>query len=173
MNPSKLYIPNPQKWVGFFDKVAKVKQSGGGRVQKILPIDKYIAIESKVGNIPVKSVTPAEQTVQQAVSELKRENIKPESVMDLSQKSNTRRHKRTSVTKKSKQLKPGNKSKKLKSVTKRKKSTKGKNSKKRKLAKKGKIVKISRKQQTGGKRVKAKPNQKKKETFVRKDIFSF
>lgn len=86
MNHSKLYVPNPQKWVHFFDKVAKVKQRGGGKVPQILPLDKYTAIESQNNQVPVKVVTPAEQTVQQAKSELERESLKPSTVAEMNHK---------------------------------------------------------------------------------------
>ena len=110
MNPSKLYISNPQKWVSFFDRVAKTKQTGGGSIPKILPLD-IVAETTKTENLPIKTVSPAEQTVQQAVSELKRENINPDSVMKVSHKSKSRRRKKTSVTKKSKVPRRGRKSK--------------------------------------------------------------
>ena len=155
MNPSKLYIPNPQKWMRFFDKVAKVKQSGGGYVPKILHLDKYVTADSNAENVPIKSVSPAEQTVQQAVSELKRDNIKPVSTMTTSQTSKGYRRRRPTVTKKSKRLNRGKKSKKVKRKN------------------KGKIVKISRRVQKGGKRVKPKRRLKKKKSFIKKDIFSF
>ena len=155
MNPSKLYIPDPQKWVNFFEKVAKVKQSGGGYIPKILPLDKYGTVASKAENVPIKAVSPAEQTVQQAVSELKRDNIKPASTMSTSQKSKARRRKRSGVAKKPKKLNRSKKSKKVKRIN------------------KGKIVKLSRKVQKGGKKVKPNLSRKKKKSFLKKDIFSF
>ena len=97
-------------------------------------------------------MSPAEQTVQQAVSELKRENINPDSVMKVSHKSKSRRRKKTSVTKKSRR---GRKSK----------NTSGRT--------RIKIAKISRKVQKCGKKVKPKPSLKRKKSFKRKDIFSF
>ena len=164
MNPSKLYIPNPQKWMRFFDKVAKVKQSGGGYVPKILHLDKYVTADSNAENVPIKSVSPAEQTVQQAVSELKRDNIKPVSTMTTSQTSKRHRRKRPAGTKKSKKQNRGKKSKKVK------RKNKGKIVKR---INKAKIVKLSRRELKGGKRGKAKRSQKKKKTFIKKDIFSF
>lgn len=94
MNHSKLYVPNPQKWLDLFDKVAKVKQSGGGKRSQILPLDKYTTIESQNKQVPVKAVSPAEQTVQQAKSELERENIKPSAVAEMNHKSKPRRMRR-------------------------------------------------------------------------------
>lgn len=74
MNHSKLYVPNPQKWINYFDKVSKVKQTGSGKVLTILPLDKYLPSESGDKQIQVKAVAPEEQTVQQAKKELEREN---------------------------------------------------------------------------------------------------
>lgn len=72
MDPYKLYVPNPQKWVRFFDKVAdgkaKFGQSGGARKMEILPLDRYTSNEDSVKPVSVKAVAPAEQTVQQAAS---------------------------------------------------------------------------------------------------------
>lgn len=145
MNHSKLYVPNPQKWVDFFDKVAKVKQSGGGKVPQILPLDKYTTIESQNKELSVKAVSPAEQTVQQARSELERENIKPSTVVEMNHKLKPRRLKRMSKKKKTAKLRRG---------------------------KNRKIVKISRKRQKGGKKVKHRRKVKSKKSS-RKDIFSF
>ena len=80
MNPSKLYVPNPQKWVHFFDRVAKgtvnIEQTGSGRKGGLISVERegHSARQSN-SELPIKAVTPAEQTVQQAKSELKRENI--------------------------------------------------------------------------------------------------
>ena len=98
MDPSKLYVPNPQKWVTFFDKVADGKarfvQSGGARNMEILPLDRYS--KENVTPVTVKAVTPAEQTVQQAASELKREDINPTELTKMVQKTKRRRKRRTS-----------------------------------------------------------------------------
>ncbi|MES9880033.1 MAG: hypothetical protein ABW185_04045 [Sedimenticola sp.] len=95
----KLYVPNPQKWVRFFDKVAEGKatfgQSGGARKMEIIPIDKCASTDKTT--LPIEAVAPAEQTVQQAASELKRENINPEAVSKMIQKTEKRRRKRTST----------------------------------------------------------------------------
>lgn len=94
----KLYVPNPQQWVRFFDKVAdgkaKFGQSGGARKMEIIPIDKCASTDKT--SLPIAAVVPAEQTVQQAASELKRENINPEAVAKMIQKTEKRRRKRTS-----------------------------------------------------------------------------
>ncbi len=95
----KLYVPNPQQWVRFFDKVAEGKakfgQSGGARKLEILPIDKY-ATTDKTVQPSIKAVAPAEQTVQQAASELKRDNINLDTAAKMIQKPEKRRRKRRS-----------------------------------------------------------------------------
>lgn len=100
MDPYKLYVPNPQKWVRFFDKVAdgkaKFGQSSGARKMEILPLDRYTSNEDSVKPVSVKAVAPAEQTVQQAASELKRDNINPSAVAEMIQKPEKRRRKRSS-----------------------------------------------------------------------------
>ena len=78
----KLYIPNPQKWIHFYDKVAdgkvKLLQSGGSRTSQILPLGSYTPVEKAENQqLAVKAVSPIEQTTLQANSELERENIKP------------------------------------------------------------------------------------------------
>ena len=119
-----------------------------------LPLD-IVAETTKTENLPIKTVSPAEQTVQQAVSELKRENINPDSVMKVSHKSKSRRRKKTSVTKQSK-------------VPRRRRKSKNTSGRTR-----IKIAKISRKAQKGGKKAKPKPSLKRKKSLKRKDIFSF
>ena len=76
MNQSRLYVPNPQKWIDYF-KYNK-PQVGKGFVtsQKSAP-------ESSVS---INSVSPSEQTVNQAKSELKRDGIKASEVSSLAQK---------------------------------------------------------------------------------------
>jgi hypothetical protein len=66
MNQSKLYIPNPQKWIHFF-------KNSKNQVGKGLSIPSETSTESS--NVTLKTVSPAEQTVEQAKSELKRDNI--------------------------------------------------------------------------------------------------
>ena len=94
----KLYVPNPQRWVTFFDKVADGKahfrQSGGARKMEILPIDKYMPGDKKIA--PMNAVAPAEQTVLQAASELKREHINPKEVADMLQNPINQPRKRSS-----------------------------------------------------------------------------
>lgn len=101
MNQSnKLYVPNAQLWVKFFDKVSqgKVKfdQRGGGNISQIVSLDNHILNESDAKQLPVKVVAPAEQTVEQAKSALKRENINPSVVADMFHTHARRRRLKTS-----------------------------------------------------------------------------
>ena len=64
----KLYVPQTRNWTRFFNKT---EQRGGGK--RLVPIR-------------IEAVTPAEQTMRQAASELERENIKPETIAKLVQK---------------------------------------------------------------------------------------
>ena len=84
MNPSKLYVPDPQKWVKFYKNLAEGKiqikptnqMRGGGRISHsfIAPIDKYLKeCEEPKASTPVKLVSTTEQMVDQAKSELERE----------------------------------------------------------------------------------------------------
>ena len=66
MNQSNLYIPNPQKWLHFF-------KNNKAQVGKGMFIPSQSSTESK--DVNFKVVSPAEQTVEQAKSELKRDNI--------------------------------------------------------------------------------------------------
>ena len=134
MKPSKLYVPNPQKWVHFFDKVAdgqvKLLQSGGGQTPKIMPLGIHTSTETdKNKQLVVETVSPAEQSAQQAKSELERDNIKPRTIVKMNQ--NRRRQRRRSN---------------------------------------GKIVKISRKQTGGRKKIgsRQKHSSRKKQTGGRK-----
>ncbi|XP_052761972.1 uncharacterized protein F54H12.2-like [Mya arenaria] len=86
-----LYVPNPQKWVDFFDRVSSDKTSlnqyGGGRRLSVIPVDYSKAIDDKT--YPIKAVLPAEQTTAQAKSELERQDINPASVVDMLQSSSS------------------------------------------------------------------------------------
>lgn len=103
----KLYVPNPQKWVDFFDRVSSGKtslnQSGGGRRLSVISVDDNKSGVDKV--YPIKAVLPAEQTAAQAKSELERQDINPAKVVDMIQSSSgTRRRrgvKRKRISKKS------------------------------------------------------------------------
>lgn len=65
MSLSNLYVPDPQKWITFFKNKNQIGKGVG------IP-HKLCLNESQVS---VKAVSPAEQTVDQAKSELKRDNI--------------------------------------------------------------------------------------------------
>ena len=106
MDPSKLYVPNPLKWVTFYKQVAdgKIKlnianQIGAGKSSQsfIVPVDRYInQSEDQTAKQPaVKLVSTTEQMVDQAKSELKREG---EDLKDLS--GTAKRHKRNSKRRK-------------------------------------------------------------------------
>ena len=85
MDPSKLYVSDPQKWVKFYKNIAdgKIKlfstnQVGGGEKfhSFIAPIDKYVRQSEKsssTSQLPVKLVSSTEQIIDQAKQELKRE----------------------------------------------------------------------------------------------------
>lgn len=85
----KLYVPNPQKWVDFFERVSSGKttlnQSGGGRRLSIIPVGESNSSNDQAYSI--KAVLPAEQTTAQAKSELERENINPAKVVNMIQSS--------------------------------------------------------------------------------------
>ena len=94
----KLYVPNPQKWVDFFDRVstgkANLNQSGAGRKPRVITVDQLKPIEDK--KLSIKAVLPSEQTAAQAKSELERENINPKKVAAMFQSSSKRGRKRKS-----------------------------------------------------------------------------
>ena len=135
MEHSKLYVPNPQTWVQFFDRVAKGKvkmgQIGAGNVSRILPVEYDTCRQSEAEQLAVKVVSPAEQTVDQAKSELERENINLSKVRGMIQKAQRRRGRKTREKKKKKKI--------------------------------GKIIK--KKRQTGGRKVKVQKRKKTKDIF--------
>ena len=92
----KLYVPNPQKWVDFFDRVSSGKtslnQSGGGRRLSIIPVDDTNPGSGKV--YPIKAILPAEQTTAQAKSELERQDINPAKVVDMIHSSSSKSRRR-------------------------------------------------------------------------------
>ena len=75
---AKEYIPNPQKWVDYFKKIANKEssmgQTGDGR-SCVIPIDAYASGKLTTTLLPLTIVSPAEQTVEQSQSELKRKNV--------------------------------------------------------------------------------------------------
>ena len=92
----KLYVPNAQKWVDFFERVSSGKTSlnqvGGGRRSSVISVDDFKHVQDKT--FPIKAVLPAEQTTAQARSELERQDIKPASVVNMIHSSRGRRPRR-------------------------------------------------------------------------------
>ena len=87
----KLYVPNPQVWVDYFNDTSKGSSSqlGGGRKPYIITLKPGKKTDEKP--IAIKAVLPTEQTVAQAKSELVRSDIKPREVEKAFQKSTQRR----------------------------------------------------------------------------------
>lgn len=77
MNQSKLYVPNPQKWIDYF-------KNNKPQVRKGFAIPH----KSSTGrnSVTINTVSPAEQTVNQAKSELKRDGLKTSEVSSLVRK---------------------------------------------------------------------------------------
>lgn len=77
----KLYVPNPQVWVDFFDRVSRGKaslhQSGRGRRPRIITVAP--STEEK-NPVTIKAVLPTEQVAAQAKTALEREAINPKRV---------------------------------------------------------------------------------------------
>ena len=127
----KLYVPNPQKWVDFFDRVssgkASLNQSGGGRRLSVIPLHNTSPGSDK--EYPIKAVLPVEQTTAQAKSELEREDINPAKVVNMIHSSSGKRRrgvKRKRINKKSRKgIKRQRGSGKKKAYRKRKVSRKG------------------------------------------------
>ena len=87
----KLYVPNPQMWVNFFEKLSSgktINQSGRGSRPCVMSVEQSKSSDNKM--MAIKTVLPAEQTTAQAKSELKREGINPESVNNVIQTFNAR-----------------------------------------------------------------------------------
>lgn len=150
MNHSKLYIPNPQKWIDFFDRVSKgvtsLNQSGGSRQSRVISIGNSGGNQT-TAHLSLKAVSPSEQTVQQAKSELERDHIKPSVVAEMIQKPRKRRQRRTA------------RSGKIKKITKRQKGA---------GRKKNKKLKIKRR---SGKSANIRRRSGKSNNIRRKDIF--
>lgn len=87
----KLYVPNPEKWLDFFERIStgqtQLNQTGRGRRRHVITVD-----QSK--QHPVKAVLPTEQTAAQAKSELEREGINPNDVVKAFQSSTEHGRKR-------------------------------------------------------------------------------
>ena len=102
MDPSKLYVPDPQKWVQFYKHLAdgKIKhysynQSGGGNTAHsfITPVDfnEHQNQSEHSQTPPVKLVSTSQQIVNQAKSELQREG---ESIKDIKEAVHPQKQKR-------------------------------------------------------------------------------
>lgn len=83
----KLYVPNPQMWVDFFERVnsgkASLNQTGAGRRAHVIAVDQSKASEDL--RYPIEAVLPAEQTTARAKSELERKDINPASIARMVQ----------------------------------------------------------------------------------------
>jgi len=163
MNPSKLYVPNPEEWVNFFDRVAKGKvtleQSGAGRRRWVIPLDKT-PTESTRREVPIQIISPSEGVVRQAESELVRDNINPASVVPLKQSSAGRRRKKV-ASKKITKIKRGA----------GKKNTN--NSNKGGKNKRGSVKKPTKKRQKPTKTRQKQSRATTRKTQTSKDIFNF
>jgi hypothetical protein len=77
----KLYVPDPQKWVDYFERMnaGKIKQTGAGTRACVIPIeDSKTTRERK--QLTIRAVLPSEQAAAIAKSELEREGINPKEV---------------------------------------------------------------------------------------------
>lgn len=77
----KLYVPDPQKWVDYFERLnaGKIKQTGAGTRACVIPIeDSKTSRERK--QLTIRAVLPSEQAAAIAKSELEREGINPKEV---------------------------------------------------------------------------------------------
>ena len=95
----KLYVPNPQLWVDFFDGKLKGQsnQRGGARKPRIITVKPPKQPEEQ--RLTIKAVLPSEQATAQAKSELMREDINPKDVEKAFQTQPGRRRKRASNSK--------------------------------------------------------------------------
>ena len=91
----KLYVPNPQLWVDYFEGVSKgtSNQRGGGRKPRIVAIKPRKQTEEP--RISIKAVLPTEQATAQAKAELEREDINPKDVEKAFQTLSGRQRKST------------------------------------------------------------------------------
>lgn len=177
MNPSKLYIPNPQKWVTFYKHVAEgrtklspTNQTGGAKTSRsfIVPVDKFISQSeySTSKNPTVKLVSTTEQMVDQAKSELERDG---EDLKALSQavRGHKRKRSRSRKNSKPKRVKK-HKVRKLKVKSNRSSQAK-KVRKTLKVPKRSRQGKSATNKKRGRKRKKV--IQQRRHNFIPKDIF--
>lgn len=121
MDPSKLYVPDPQKWMKFYKNMAdgKIKlfstnQIGGGLNSNsfIAPIDKYVGQSEQspsTDQTPVKLVSTTEQFVDQAKQELKREGEDLKGVVKAMKSHKKKRRLAGRIVKRNKRSKTSNK----------------------------------------------------------------
>ncbi|MES9902024.1 MAG: hypothetical protein ABW168_04990 [Sedimenticola sp.] len=139
MNSQNIYIPNIQKWVRYYDAVAKkthnsytdsvnsgVNQRGGsisGSTNNFMvPIDTHSIPSADKPDVKVEMVSPAQQDVERARSEMKRSvyirkrlNKKKKSTRKISRNKNRRKNKsKRKATKKHKKIKRNSQKKVLK-----------------------------------------------------------
>lgn len=108
----KLYVPDPQKWVTYFERLSNKhysNQSGAGIRPRVIPIEDSKASRERK-QVSISAVLPAEQTTARAEAELKRDGIKPADVVDAFQ--STSSHRKRKVSKSSKKAKAIKKTKK-------------------------------------------------------------
>lgn len=93
MNPNQLYVPNHEKWIKYYESVGttehpyyyihssrRSKTHTGGSISKtgrneIIPIEKHSRRHGdKTSEVKVEFVSPAQQVVEQAASEMQRDN---------------------------------------------------------------------------------------------------
>ena len=148
----KLYVPNPQKWVDFFDRIssgkARLNQTGGGRRSSVIPLNVSEASDDK--GYPIKAVLPTEQTTAQAKSELERQDINPSDVVNMFQSSTNQR--RQGIKRKRRSNKQSRKGVKRRRVSGKKSTRTAKQrrvGKKRKLTEKRILRKKERRQLSG------------------------
>ena len=72
MMSSKDFVPNPDKWIRFFKKGAEKNFEPYTWGKGIIPIDGGKPKAVSTGRLKIEAVTPAQQTVEQAKSELLR-----------------------------------------------------------------------------------------------------
>ena len=77
----KLYVPNSQLWLDYFDRVSKgtSNQRDGGRRPSIIMVKPSLKKE-KDRHVSINAVLPTKQAAAQAKSELEREDINPKDV---------------------------------------------------------------------------------------------
>jgi hypothetical protein len=90
---AKDYVPNPDKWIKFFKKEAERKFEPKTWGKTIIPIEGNKPKTVSTGRLKIEAVTPAQQTVDQAKSELLRKETAP-----LRNKRSSKSRKLNSVT---------------------------------------------------------------------------